>query len=232
MTTFSSNRLSTFSGLRLCSYFLCVMPCVLTGCVANWSVLGERIPGGTQPKEVACSTCAAPQGVVAGALPMTTPVAGMPVAGTPVPPVPPQGTVGTQANAAVDQANKSATSAPDAVPETPVVSDAEKLRTCEQNMNIILEELAQMKDRDQQRTEAYSLLLQQVSILRNDLKAQQTQEALRYESLNQTLNEFGSIRNSELPETGSPQPLQTPPVPQASDAVNELKALPPVNGNL
>ncbi len=218
MAIFSNNRPSTCLSLRLCSFVLCALPSLLTGCVANWSVLGERIPGGTHPPEVACSTCAAPQGVVAGAVPVPTLVT-------------PPGTAGTQTNPTVDQTNKSASPAPGPVPEVPVVSDSEKLRSCEQNLNIVLEELAQMKDRDQQRTEAYSLLMQQVSILREDLKTQQAEEALRYRSLNQTLNEFGSLR-SEQPENGSPQPLQTVPEPRAPESVNEVKALPPVNGTL
>lgn len=219
MTTLRINRRSMFSGLRQCSFFLCVLPWLLTGCVANWSVLGERIPGGTHPPEVACSTCAAPQGVVANAVPVPTPVT-------------PPGTAGTQTNATVDQTNKSVTPAPGPVPEVPVVSDSEKLRNCEQNLTLILEQLEAMKDRDQQQTAAYALLLQQMGKLKNEMKTREDEEAQRYADLNQILNEFGSLRNNTVPENGPPQPLQTVPAPQAPEAVNELKVLPPVNGTL
>lgn len=73
--------------------------------------------------------------------------------------------------------------------------------------------------------------------LRNEREAQQKAEDRKeleeFRKLNQELVEILQSSDGSQEQTpGAPAPLRTPPSPQAPEAVNELKTLPPANGSL
>lgn len=231
MAIFSNNRPSTCLSLRLCSFVLCALPCLLTGCVANWSVLGERIPGGTHPTEVACSTCAAPQGVVAGTVQTATPQTGAPSV-----PEPQRGSLPPASGTQVS------TPAPP-VPEVPVDVTQQELietRTALLNREEAIAALTQRESVMQDVVQKLVIDLENMRSemrLRNEREAQQKAEDRKeleeFRKLNQELVEILQSSDGSQEQTpGAPAPLRTPPSPQAPEAVNELKTLPPANGSL
>lgn len=206
-----SNSTRSNQSARFGALALCILTCSLTGCVANWSVLGERIPGGSHPADAACPTCAAPQTAVVPPPGLTQPPAVPPVAGTQPPAVPPVPVV------------------------TPVVTAETKLVECEERV-MRLEEDIRKRDADLQNT-----ALEQKAIMQNLVLQLQNMQAKQEERARRDIEQFKVLNEAvrqieDTPEDfngqSSPGPLQTPPAPEGSQAVNELKSLPPATGSL
>lgn len=189
----------------------CLLSCSLTGCVANWSVLGDRISGGTHPGEIACPTCAAPQTVVA--IPATTPAPSPANVQLPAPPAPNNGM--TAQNGTMTQ---NGTQPPLPVPPVP---DGE-LAACRDEVEDLKLEMAHTR---QQHQEQVANLLNRMEQLNLESQKRDRDDAQQFQEMTRALEQLTQQFANQAPPALSPAPN----LPQS---VNEVKALPPVNGSL
>ncbi len=199
----------------------CLLSCSLTGCVANWSVLGERISGGTHPGEIACPTCAAPQTVVA--IPAgTQPQPVQPLAQTNPPGVPPAVPPAVPPSVPPVTTNGTATPNVTQLPQpVPPVTDGE-LAACRDEVDELKLEMMQARQQHQE----------QVTNLLNRMEQLNLASQKRDQDDTQTIQEMRKSIEQLTEQLMNQAPPALSPAPNVPQQVNDVKALPPVNGSL
>ena len=187
-----------------------LLTCSLTGCVANWSVLGDRMPGASHAAEPGCPTCAAPQTVV---------VPPVPVAAAQTPPSTTPSV--TTTNNAVAPGGTQLNQPPQQVPPVPE-SDAAACRKELQQLSDTMQEMSR------QNAEVVTGLMNRIERMKLDSQQRDQDAAREFREMRLAIEQLTPGQLS--PPPSSPAPLL--PAPEGSQPVNELKALPPVNGSL